>query len=354
MVITHREFIRDVNPSVAFTKFAYPLQPGYGKTFPWLSQIAAQYEEYKIHALVFEYRSLCSDSVVATSTSLGMGSVVLGTNYNPTKNPFVDKRSMENYEGCTAKKPSVGNIHVVDVKKASTAIPGLKWIRTGPPGPDEDLRLYDAGVFTLATVGIPTGAVPNEGTIGELWVAYSIEFFKPKFLSGIGANLITDHYSIPLGWSGSFSDVAPFGVFLQYPAGTKLFPNALNCGATWLSKITAAGYNILNFDASCQGKYFKVDILISGTPAVNQCTIAITGGANMSNYPILKNQTLHSLATSNLAATSTIAHTSCFKCNDDDSNQWYLIYQLTSNNMMPDMFVEIFVTQINGLPQTVQ
>jgi len=52
MRVAHREFLSDVTGSVAFTLNSYAIQPGLNVTFPWLSAIAVQFEEYRIDGLM--------------------------------------------------------------------------------------------------------------------------------------------------------------------------------------------------------------------------------------------------------------------------------------------------------------
>jgi len=148
---------------------------------------------------------------------MGLGSVIMAINYNQFNEPFIDKRSMEHYSGSTSKKPTESNIIVLDVKAAQNPIPGLKWCRSTPVPKDADIRLYDHGRFSLATQGQPGQITtpPDDappGTIGELWVAYEIEFFKPKYASTIGENLLMDHYHNDR-LSRAYSEHTPFGVF---------------------------------------------------------------------------------------------------------------------------------------------
>jgi len=100
---------------------------------------------------------------------------------------------MENYEFAVSTKPSNSFVHVVEVGQNVSPLTQL-YIRTGPPtGFSEDLRLYDFGKFNIATYGQP-GNSTNAGLIGELWVTYDVEFFKPKYRAAQGSGILMDHY----------------------------------------------------------------------------------------------------------------------------------------------------------------
>jgi hypothetical protein len=39
--------------------------------FPWLSNIAQNFESYKLRGLVFEFKSMSGDALTSTNTALG-------------------------------------------------------------------------------------------------------------------------------------------------------------------------------------------------------------------------------------------------------------------------------------------
>lgn len=163
--------------SVAFTRTKFELNPANNACFPWLSNIALNYEEWRPKAIVFQFKTLSSDVAVGATTG-GLGSVIMATQYNSTATEFYSKPQMQQYEGSVSGKPSITFNHYV---KCGGRSRGMKWYYTREPGnqaPGGDQRFYDIGEFTIATVGNLPSA--NPVTIGELWVSYEIEFTKPK------------------------------------------------------------------------------------------------------------------------------------------------------------------------------
>lgn len=74
IIITHREYIGDVITSGtagAFKTNTYYINPGLNKTFPWLSQIAQNFESYRMLGCAFEFKSMSSDALNSTNTALG-------------------------------------------------------------------------------------------------------------------------------------------------------------------------------------------------------------------------------------------------------------------------------------------
>lgn len=167
-VVCHREYLGDILGTAAFNLSSYPINPGMSQTFPWLSTVASSYQEYKFHGLVFEFRSLVTDFV----TGGAPGAIVMATNYNADAPTYVSKQQMENSEFAVATKPTVNLMHGVECADNQTILP-QRFIRNGSVPVGQDLRLYDMGKFQLATV---TNPVQN---LGELWVSYCVELFKP-------------------------------------------------------------------------------------------------------------------------------------------------------------------------------
>jgi len=72
VVVRHREYITDVTSAENFTvDLTVPLNPGLASSFPWLSTIAQQYQEYTWKGVIFEYVSTSGDVVASSNTALG-------------------------------------------------------------------------------------------------------------------------------------------------------------------------------------------------------------------------------------------------------------------------------------------
>lgn len=182
-IVCHREYLGDINASTAFTNLSYQLNPGLAATFPWLSAVAQNYQEYRFHGLIFEFRSLLTDFVPSGSP----GVVVMATNYNSDSPPFSTKQEMENSEYAVSVKPTVNLIHGVECATNQTVLPQL-YVRTGAPTVGVDLKTTDLGRFQLATQRNPVGV-----TLGELWVSYCVEFFKPILPVDVGPGVGSFH-----------------------------------------------------------------------------------------------------------------------------------------------------------------
>lgn len=174
--IKHREYLGDITGSTAFSSRAYLLQPGSTVTFPWLSQIAKGFQQYKFHGLVFCFNSTSASALNSTNTALG--TLIMATQYNVNRPTFTSKMEMEGYEFSCATKPSESLMHPIECDPKQLVMEDL-YIRSGAVPSNEDARLYDMGKFQVATVGMQAAA-----NIGELWVTYDIELLKPRLPPG--------------------------------------------------------------------------------------------------------------------------------------------------------------------------
>lgn len=176
VIVRHKEFISDVPSSVGFTGLVLNLNPGLDATFPWLSRVAQNFEEWLPRGIIVEYRTTSSDTLLAASPALG--SVIIATQYNSVNADFTNKQQMENYEGAISCKPSVSMIHQVECKRSQTVMDEM-YIRTDLPPANADLRMYDLGKTQISVVGSQT----TGQLIGEIWISYEIELRKPKIAS---------------------------------------------------------------------------------------------------------------------------------------------------------------------------
>lgn len=223
VTVRHREYIGDVSSSIAFTNTTYSINPGLATTFPWLSTIAGNFEEYDFKQLVFQFKSTSADALNSTNTALG--TVVGATIYNSVNAAFSNKQQMENYEFAKSSKPSEDQVYPVECAHGENPVEQL-YIRTSGVPTGADPRLYDLGTFQLATVGSQAAAV-----VGELWVSYTVELYKPK-LDAISDEILSSHWILPT--TALMSGAGPyFGTVVPAP----VTGSTLNCtlGATTIT-----------------------------------------------------------------------------------------------------------------------
>lgn len=178
ITISHSEYVMDVYAPPSGEKktdIILPLNAGASKTFPMLSQIASNFEDFEIVQLGFTYKPSLSDW---QTTNGQVGQVLIATNYNPMAEPWTSKQQLLAQTGSTSARTIDSTMHGVECDPSKSHNDGHYLVRTGPPRPDTDLNDYDHGFTQLSVVDTPSDH-PNI-TLGELHVSYTIRLSKPR------------------------------------------------------------------------------------------------------------------------------------------------------------------------------
>nr|WPR18169.1 MAG: capsid protein [Chemarfal virus 152] len=299
VTISHREFLGDITGSVGFSNRTYVINPGSPSTFPWLSNVAAMFQQYRIKGMIFEFNSTSADALNSVNTALG--SVIMSTQYNVAMTDFVNKAEMEQYEYTVSGRPSRNLIHCIECDPSLQVMDHL-FTRTGVLPVGQDYQFYDWGKFQLATIGMQAAS-----TIGELWVSYDIEFLKPRIASG-GA------------WPGDFTRInnGPYtgasnvlGDIQVNPVGT--------LGVTIAAG--ASGWQRVFFPSTISAGRFRVTIHWRGTVAAAYASPARTlSNLTASNYFLVGVSAHEVIGPSAGANTTDVVFTGCYTVNGYSTN----------------------------------
>lgn len=188
--VKKREYITDINATTAFTNNSFPVNPGLSEVFPWLCSIANNYEQYRWNGLIFQFVSTSSDAIAST-TDLGMGQVILASDYNAADAAYVNAQQMLGSMFSNSAKVSENILHAVEC--APTDVPNkLYYVRSGDVPSGADIRLYDMLNFQLATQKMPA----NYTGAGQLWVTYDITLCKSVQNNQLGYDINTDWFQL--------------------------------------------------------------------------------------------------------------------------------------------------------------
>jgi hypothetical protein len=229
--VRHREFVADIKGSLAFSAIAFSINPGLYNTFPWLAQIAAQFESYKFRSLNFIFLTQKS-----TNTS---GAVMLGVDYDASDSAPQSKIQLMSYNG--AVRSSVWN-ECSNVCKTSDLLKfGVqRYIRSGGLQSNLDIKTYDIGRLFVGTIGCV-----DDSLIGELYVEYDVEFLTPQTDISAIANSLSVNFVGNLNVSdASFMGDAPIrtgGLDVTAAVNTITF----NRPGQYLLTVNIAGTGIL-------------------------------------------------------------------------------------------------------------
>lgn len=224
ITLSNREYVRDIYApllSVAFSIESWSLNPGLPDSFPWLSQLAINFEEYEIVQLIYTFKSTVADFASASGQ---VGQIVMATQYNPNSDVFADKEEMMLHDGGMSCKTTESLVHGIECDPAKNAGAPQKYVRVGSLPPTEDLKNYDLGRTSIAVINCPSTYSGQQ--LGELWVSYTIKLRKPKFASGNAYNIRRDIFCLGNFATNSLPNcsVIPDGADVKY--GSR---NSLNC-----------------------------------------------------------------------------------------------------------------------------
>jgi hypothetical protein len=132
-------------------------------TFPWLSVVASEYEEYSFRSLKFIWIP-----IAPTSTQ---GDVLLSPDYNATNvAPASETQAVDHIDACQS---AVWNEFVCTLDpKSLNALGPRRYVRnTLVAG---DLKTFDSG-----TLYVCTNNQTGTSAVGKLWVEYTVELTTP-------------------------------------------------------------------------------------------------------------------------------------------------------------------------------
>jgi len=194
--ITHKEYLGNIHGSVSFAHQEYPLNPGLSVTFPWLSGIARNYQQYRLNGVIFQYVSTSAFALGTTNSALGK--VMIATNYNAEDDPFTGTVGMLATQFSNYCRPADSIMHAIEC--APTEVPSnVYYIRTDLDGQQKDKRLTDLGFTQIGTEGMQATT-----EVGGLWISYDVTLMKPILNP---SNAISDGFDqfvcqtlLPINW----------------------------------------------------------------------------------------------------------------------------------------------------------
>jgi hypothetical protein len=230
--IRHREYLGNVYASSvagAFNITTYPINPGLFSTFPWLSEIATQYDQWEPHGLVVIFKTLTS--TYAASQSLG--TVVIASDYDVYDSPYTAKVEMANSEFAVSGSAAQNLLHPVECN-TDERMTKLFTIRSSSIASNDNLRFFD-----LANVQVASEGCLASQLLGELWITYDISFYKPQ-----------------LGYQLSGRNILNTCAKFQ---GTQASPFAVNVGTSPYTNLAVTGNGAdINFPTIYAGMTFLV------------------------------------------------------------------------------------------------
>jgi hypothetical protein len=265
--VFHREFIGDVvaTGSTAWSiTNTYTWNAGLAEMLPYLAQIGINFEETEWFGLVLVYEATSGN----ITTSQGLGSIQIATQYDMSDSAFTQQVEMLDYEYSTTDAPFNNMIHPVECDPKNNQL-GRFYNRAGLiPGTtttiDPRYNAYDIGRTAVAVAGVPA---PAGTVLGKLFAVYHVGFAKSKLYSALGLS--------DLWYRANFSFVSGGGGV--FPAAfTTFVPNTNS-----LLSMTVSGVQF-SFPQNMSYGSFLISISFAGG-AANSALIANLGSITRVN-----------------------------------------------------------------------
>lgn len=260
----HREYVGDIFTGINIGEFnvqSFPVNASYSATFPYLAAIAAQFEQYKFHGLIFEFVSTCSNYINGSS----LGSIILASQFNTSLPDFISKSQMENCENAISARMDRNVLYGVECASQVQNWYYTRHIGAGAGLNSNVANIYDLCDFQIATVG---GGVPENTSIGEMWVSYDVELTGPRM-----PDLRSGYYHLS---STDYTNALPLGA------------NRREKAFGYLSGATATS-SVIRLNNTTIGDVISISMRWKGTGSVSGSIGFLTEG--LTEFPFLSGTT---------------------------------------------------------------
>lgn len=248
--VKRREYLGAIAGSDALVLRSLVLNAGDPGTFPRLSRMAMNYEQYKMHGLVFWFKSTSGESTNSANTNIG--EIIMCSVSDPAEPNPTNKQQLVETDGSVQAKPSISSCYGVECAD----VPVLK-VRHGDPNESTDsATLYDVGKFFIGIEGANVATT----RVGELWVTYDVSLIRARDPRGLDT----------IGFKAYFPNVPQADLFTCIaPAVPTVLLNSL--------RVVLSSGNKITFPQFLNEGTFVIAMKAIGQPAVSPCQIVQFG-----------------------------------------------------------------------------
>jgi hypothetical protein len=175
--VQEREFIGIVVSSTTFANTSFLINPANATTFPWLSTIAQNFDEWEPNGIAFSYKST---SAAFNGTNQALGVVIGATDYDVADANYFSRIEMESSAYCVSSKAADDWVHLIECDVEERGRRVLKCLAGASYPANTSAMDYVLGKFQVATDGQSVADM----VLGELWVSYDITFYKKQLFNG--------------------------------------------------------------------------------------------------------------------------------------------------------------------------
>jgi hypothetical protein len=251
--IMHREYVQDVftgSSAGAFNLQAWNINPGLFSFSPYMANIAQNYEEYRIKGLVVE----CISTTSEFATAGAMGSWMVSMEYNASNPLFTSKTQLENSGFAVSDRFDRSLMFGVE---CASNVQNSYYVRSGASSLPSTTT--DLGILQIATQ--PSASFPTSSNVGEVWISFIIEFYRPRISPSRFGYFHTS-------WTNSQSAASLNSTFLGTNNSTVVY------GSMTGTKVISSSQ--IQFTQADIGDIYAVQYMVGSNPAELNNAISIT------------------------------------------------------------------------------
>jgi hypothetical protein len=261
----------DSNYKGGFNTYTASMNPGLQRVFPWLSNIARNFQEYRFNMIKVFYISDCPTSYA--------GSIMLTAAYDPSIPNPNNESDMGSYEGVVIDNIWKSVSFQLDKKGFNSQL--HYYVRGTNPNTiieNEDIKLLDCANLIIAFDNVSNGTTSASLTCGKIWIEYDISLLRPFSNAGLQQQITTNSWiceasvtvkTTPLGASRSAIISNTVGKFISggwdayvgtntwlalQGVGSKVFKISITgTVVTSIGTLTCWSYNPTSYDDGNKG-----------------------------------------------------------------------------------------------------
>lgn len=226
VVMAYEEYVGKVySPSVSgeFDVQSYAINPGMPSSFPYMSQIAMNFQQYEFSGLIATFKP---NTGLIQSGSMGFITMVF--DYNAADENPTSPGMVKNMAGQVTGTPIQTILCGCECDRQKLLVPGGRYIRSGAVPSGQDVKTYDLAKLLVCLYGINGTAFPPNTVLGELHLSYRVRLIKPKMFETLGFAIPTDNFVSNTG----VSPTLPFGTAPQCSSHNYLGGSLSNSGTS--------------------------------------------------------------------------------------------------------------------------
>jgi hypothetical protein len=230
--VKHAELLTTVETDVkyegGFNVLQASMNPGLQRVFPWLSNIARNFQEYRFRSIRIIYISECPTSF--------NGNIMLSASYDPSLSAPSNETDFSNYEGMV--EDNVYKCLSFDLNKAGINSQLHYYVRGTNPNTNisnEDIKLLDCANIYVAYSNVNGGNLGVSSVfLGKLWVEYDVDLLRPFSNQGLQQVILTNSWQY-VGAKTSLTVLASAGTGTTFDGTSTLSDFVKNTSGKFIS-----------------------------------------------------------------------------------------------------------------------